>query len=60
MYLQYEIYQISSWNMILIILMIFGIKEKSIIFGYCYKYTCATYDWFCVPYIYTHFYFGCV
>ncbi len=31
-YLQYEIYKISSWNMIFInILMIFGIKEKWII-----------------------------
>ncbi len=34
--------------------MIFGIKEKLIILtqcivGYCYKYTCATYDWFCAP-----------
>ncbi len=35
--------------------MIFGIKEKSIIltmqciFGYCYKYTPATLDWFCGP-----------
>ncbi len=33
--------------------MIVGIK-KSIIFdpynvGYCYKYTSATYDWFCGP-----------
>ncbi len=35
------------------ILMIFGIKEKfwpiQCIFGYCYKYTRATYDWFCGP-----------
>ncbi len=24
-------------------------------FGYCYKYTCATYDWFCVQgHIYHH------
>ncbi len=34
--------------------MILGIKEKSIIltfvlFGCYYKYTCATYDWFCGP-----------
>ncbi len=37
--------------------MFFGIKEKSIMFytydvcivGYCYKYTRATYDWFCGP-----------
>ncbi len=28
------------------ILMIFGIKEK---FSYCYKYTCAAYDWCCAP-----------
>ncbi len=37
------------------IIMIFGIKEKWIIltqtvyFGYCYKYTPATYDCFCAP-----------
>ncbi len=44
-------------DFLLNILMIFGIKEKSIILtpykcivGYCYKYTRATYyDWFCVP-----------
>ncbi len=29
--------------------MISGIKEKSIIVGYFYKYTHATYDWFCAP-----------
>ncbi len=29
--------------------MIFGIKEKLIIFGYYYKYTCATSDFFCAP-----------
>ncbi len=36
------------------ILMIFGKKEKCIILiqcivGYCYKYTCVTYDCFCAP-----------
>ncbi len=37
------------------ILMIFGIKDKSIIwpiqciFGYFYKYTCSAYDCFCTP-----------
>ncbi len=37
------------------IIMIFGLKEKSIIltqtvyFGYCYKYTPAIYDCFCAP-----------
>ncbi len=53
-----EIDKISSWNMIFSlfnILMIIGITEKSIILThtvyccYCYKYTRATYDWFCVP-----------
>ncbi len=47
-----QIYKISLLN----ILMIFGIKEKSIIWpiqcivAYCYKYNRATYDWwFCGP-----------
>ncbi len=36
--------------------MIFGIKRKidnfdryNVFFGYCYKYTHVTYDWFCGP-----------
>ncbi len=44
----------GTW-FLLNILTIFGMKEKSIILthtcivGYCYKYTCATQDWFCAP-----------
>ncbi len=40
----------GTWSL-LNIQMIFGIKEKSIIFtaGYCCKYTHATYDWFFGP-----------
>ncbi len=31
------------------ILMIFGIILTQCIVGYCYKYTCVTYDCFCAP-----------
>ncbi len=39
------------------IIMIFGIKEKSIqcVVGYCYKYACAAYDCFCPPWSQIHF-----
>ncbi len=52
---RFKVVNVQNIAMKLNILIIFGIKEKSIIltqtvyFGYCYEYTRATYDWFCAP-----------
>ncbi len=57
--LRFNIFTVGNLQNIFVehdLLMIFGIKEKSkmektiqCIVSYCYKYTRATYDWFCGP-----------